>query len=257
MRFILLSLLLAALPAVAKPPPPSRVVWFTSADGVRLVATYYPVAAALAPAVILVPGFSQDRQSWSQFAVRCQTNGLAALALDLRGHGDSTRQSGPLGLLTLNYRDLTPQDFQSMALDVEAAFTWLTEQPEINDQRIAVAGASVGANVALRYAALNDEVAALLLLSPGLTYKGLRTDDVIQKYGPRPLRIAVGVGDAFAYESSKRLIEIRQETFPATKAERELLECQGGLHGTILFAGISKLAPALVTWLKQVLFGTP
>lgn len=249
--------ILATLLAPVGRAQDARLVRFKSSDGVGLVATYYPVPTNSAPAVILLHGYTKNRQEWSDFALLLQRAGLAALALDLRGHGDSTRQVTATGVEILDARNLLPSDFAAMTLDVDAAFNWLTDQPGINAHRIAVAGSSVSANVALRYAQFNDEVAALLLLSPGLTYRGLRTDNVMNRIGPRPLRIAVSVGDAYSYESSKRLIEIRHETYPATKPEEELLECGGPLHGVTMFTGIKKLAPALADWLQHALLAAP
>lgn len=245
--------LLSLLLAIAAVGPQSRPVRFTAADGLQLAATYYPVATNPAPAVILVHGFMKNRQEWSPFALLLQKNHIAALALDLRGHGDSTRRTTADGVESLDAQQLGGRDFTNMTLDVEAAFDWLTDQPGIDPRRIAIAGSSVGANVALRYAQFNPDVAALLLLSPGVLYKGLRTDDVMTRIKPLPLRIVVSVGDAYAYESAKRLIEVRHETYPDTKPDEELIECAGPLHGTHMFTGISKLAPLLVNWLQEVL----
>jgi pimeloyl-ACP methyl ester carboxylesterase len=236
----------------------TRTVRLNSADGVALSATYYPSPTTnSAPAVILLHGFTKNRQEWSNFALALQHAGIAALALDLRGHGDSTRQITPDGVETLEAKNLLPRDFVAMTLDVEAAYNWLADMPGINPHRIAIAGSSVSANVALRYVQFNDEVAALILLSPGTTYKGLRVDDIMARIRPVPLRIAVSAGDAYSYESSKRLMEIRHETHPTTKPDEELLECGGPLHGVTMFAGIKNLAPALVYWLKQVLLPAP
>ena len=137
---------------------------------------------------------------------------------------------------------------------VEAAASWLQDQPGIKKDRIAIAGASVGANVALRYAAVNEDIAAILLLSPGINYKGLRTDDVITSVGSRPLRIMVSRYDAFAFESSKRLVEIRKDAGQVAD-DKEMTVCSGNLHGTDMLTGVKKVPEILLAWFQQVLLG--
>lgn len=67
-----------------------RVV-FTGADGNRLVASRYEADAvgAPAPAALLLHGGGQTRHAWSATAARLAAAGFTAIALDLRGHGDS------------------------------------------------------------------------------------------------------------------------------------------------------------------------
>jgi len=223
-------------------------------DDVGIVGTFYPVPGDSIPAILLLPGFGKTRDEWAAFASYLQHNGIAALTIDLRGQGDSTRQVTAEGVAALNQRQFTTRDFQNMQLDVEAAASWLEEQPGIKKDRIAIAGASIGANVALQYAAVNEDIAAILLLSPGINYKGLRTDDVVTSVGNRPLKIVVSRYDSFAFESCKRLIEIRKDAGHVAD-EKELNACSGNLHGTDMLVGVKKLPEILLTWFQQVLLG--
>ena len=141
-----------------------------------------------------------------------------------------------------------------MLLDVEVAMDWLLDQPATDKHHTAIIGGSLGANVALRYAMFNEDLAALVLLSPGITYKDLRTDDVMQKLGPLPLRIAVSRNDPFAFESCKRLIEIRKEAGHSTDTN-ELIFCTGNLHGADMLKGVKDLPSILIDWLRQTLMG--
>lgn len=232
----------------------ARNIRLTTADDLAIYGTYYPVARNGAPAVVLVHRLGKDRAEWASFASQLQQNGIAALTIDLRGHGESTRKITATGATRLDYQQFTERDFKDMLLDVNAAFDWLQEQSGINKRRLAVIGSSMGANIALRYAAFNEELAALGLLSPGLTYRGVRTDDVIQKLGPASLRIFVSRHDAFAFESGKRLEQIRQET-GRSSGEKELIVCTGNLHGTEMLTGVRSLPALMLEWLKQVLLG--
>ena len=60
---------------------------FETPEGLRLVATGW--GDENAPAVLLLHGGGQTRQSWSGTAERLAASGRYAVALDMRGHGES------------------------------------------------------------------------------------------------------------------------------------------------------------------------
>ena len=233
-----------------------RQLRLATADDVGISAVYYPASTEPAPAVVLLHDVGQSRDEWATFAVLLQRTGIAALAIDLRGHGESTRRLTAQGPHRVDFHDFTPRDFEDMLLDVNAAVDWLAEQTGIDKHRIGVIGSSLGANVALRYAAFNEDLAALLLLSPGMTYRGLRADEPMRKLGPVPLRLVVSRMDPFYFESCKRLVEIRHEKDQSTPDPKEITICTGNLHGTEMLKGVNGLATLLVDWLKETLRGT-
>ena len=232
----------------------TRTVRITTTDDIGIIATYYPSDQQRAPAVLLLHDLSSNRSEWKDFALLLQRSGIAALAIDFRGHGDSTRKLTAAGPVELKLEDLTSRDLQDMPLDVEAAVGWLQSQSEIDKKHIALIGASFGANVALRYAALNEDLAGVAVLSPGLNYRGIRTDDVIRQLGAMPLRIFVSRYDAFAFESSKRLSELRKES-GIENADKELMVCTGSLHGVPMLQGVKGFPQILLSWCRQVLLG--
>ena len=250
---VALVLVAGAVPAFAQT---TRAVRLTTADDVGIIATYYPSERDRAPAVLLLHALNRNRSEWNDFALLLQRNGIAALTIDFRGHGESTRKLTAAGVVDLKFRDLTGRDLQDMLLDVEAAVDWLQAQAEIDKKHIALIGASFGANVALRYAALNEDLAGVAVLSPGINYRGLRTDDVILQLGVMPVHIFVSREDAFAYESSKRLIELRKESGIET-TDKELTLCTGALHGVPMLEGVKNLSQVLLNWCQQVLISAP
>lgn len=230
----------------------SRAVTFAAPDGVIVAATYTPVARTPAPAVVLVHGLGETRDAWSPLTGLLEKAGIATLAIDLRGHGESVRKLTTEGPLALNYREFRPIDFQDMMFDVNAGVDWLLEQPGVDKNRIAIVGASIGGNIVLRYATVNDDLAAIVVLSPGIVYRDVRADDVIGKIPNRPLRLLVAQNDAFAFESCKRLMEIRKELGQASD-QSEMKACAGNLHGTDLVRGVQGLADWLADWLALAL----
>jgi alpha-beta hydrolase superfamily lysophospholipase len=180
-------------------------ITLTTGDHVQLIGSYYD---APGDGVILLHQFQRNRESWDPFAKELQQRGLAAIAIDLRGHGES---EGSL-------QAFSDQDFQAMLQDAEAAATFLQKR----EKRVgAIVGASIGANTALRYSSVHKTPA--VLLSPGLTYHGIDINDTTSN---APTLIVAAKGDDYAYSSSVELE--RNNLF----GEHRLLVVKGSQHGT-------------------------
>jgi len=147
-----------------------EVVSFDATDGVRLKADYYPPPVAQrqdAPIVILLHGAGSERSVWEPLVGPLHEAGLAVLVPDLRGHGESATTASRL---QATQRD--PQLFRSMYADVRGAYDWLAQQPHVDRARFALVGVGSGGNVALRYAAEDRSVDALVCLSTRLSEMG-------------------------------------------------------------------------------------
>jgi len=176
-----------------------KQVSFLTDDKVLIVGTYYSPSPSnkntSAYAIILLHMLGRDRNDWNPLAssFRNSSNGYAVLSIDLRGHGESVNQNGK----AISFQSFSPNDFNRMVLDVKAAKQFLVTQKGINPNEIAIVGASIGANVALNYAASDPSIRAVVLLSPGLNYKGVITSDSIRKY-VNPIYMATGGKDPIA-----------------------------------------------------------
>ncbi|OYX01452.1 MAG: alpha/beta hydrolase [Caulobacter vibrioides] len=97
---------------------PHRTV-FRTADGLDLVADRY--GAPIRGGVLLAHGGGQTRHAWAKTAAALADRGWEAVALDLRGHGDSGRPAligaslgGLAGLLA--EAEIAPRSFSSITL---------------------------------------------------------------------------------------------------------------------------------------------
>jgi alpha-beta hydrolase superfamily lysophospholipase len=90
------------------------------------------------PGVLLVHGYSLDRQMMSVLARRLTNNGYGVLTIDLRGHGD-------------NHNPI-PDNLVPLLDDVASAVRYLRRQPMIDPSRIVLIGHSFGASLVLGYA---------------------------------------------------------------------------------------------------------
>jgi pimeloyl-ACP methyl ester carboxylesterase len=197
--FLVLS---AALTARAAPPP--EVVSLITRDGVQLRMTYFPSAkkagteeAKQVSPVILLHDHKATRAVFNSLAQRLQATGdakkgpaFAVVGVDLRGHGESTKQQFPNGEdATIDFAKPNKPGLIAMAAyDMEAVRSFLigkNDAGELNLNKLCIVGVGMGANVGANWA-LQDwlapplaigkqgqDVKALVLISPKWSYTGL------------------------------------------------------------------------------------
>jgi len=118
---------------VPSPVAPAIPVVIDSSPGVRLAATYWSGPSDDAPAILLLHGNGGSRAGAGDTALLLNRNGYAVLAIDFRGHGQSTPAGKSFGLFE--------------AEDAWAAFRWLRSRSPTG--RIGVIGYSLGGAAAL------------------------------------------------------------------------------------------------------------
>lgn len=234
-RAVLLAAIAVLALAPRAPAAQAQEVSFRTDDGVTVVGSLY-VPARPGPAVILLHAISRTREDWQPLATRLADAGFVALAIDLRGHG----ASGPLpegtGLENLN----------PMVGDVKAARAFLSTRREVTPNRIGIAGASIGANLAILYASGDPAVRSIVLLSPGIDYRGLRPEAALKKYGDRPAMLVASQEDNYSANSARQLTG-------SGPGARDLRILGGAGHGTTMLARQADLAGAIVDWFKRTL----
>jgi alpha-beta hydrolase superfamily lysophospholipase len=225
--FVLTTLITAlVLPGESRA---AQRVTFRTDDGVILTATWYEPPAR-GPAVILVHMLHRSRRDFDALASRLASEGIGALALDLRGHGDS---QGSIGT-----------DFAPMVADVKAARRFLIGRSDVSG-KIGLLGASLGANLVALAAADDPGVASLALLSPSLDYRGLRIETAMRKFGSRPVLMVVSDDDPYASRSAHDLEK-------GTRG-REILSLTGAGHGSTMLEREASLMGSLVDWFRRTL----
>lgn len=134
-------------------------VTFMTTDGVRLSAWYIP--SRTGAAVVLRHGATSTRSDTLDEAVVLAGRGYGVLATDARGHGGSGGVAMDWGW----YGDL----------DTAAAVTYLTHRPDVDADRIAVVGLSMGGEEALGAAAADPRIRAVV--AEGVSSRGTVADD--------------------------------------------------------------------------------
>ncbi|MDO8622072.1 MAG: alpha/beta fold hydrolase [bacterium] len=174
---------------------------FTTSDGVRIAGHWYTVEQPVGWALLLhmMPA---AKESYGQLAEELERRGIASLAIDFRGHGES--QGGQAG-----YVRFSDAEHQMKIHDIEAAVGWLREQGA-RDEATVLVGASIGANLALQHLADHGAIPAAVLLSPGLDYRGVKTETLAQRVAP-PQRVFLAAGgedDDYSTETVRTLVAI-------------------------------------------------
>ena len=161
---------------------------------------------------------------WDAAASQLSDAGFAVLALDFRsGERDRrvcARRAGGKGVLR--------------------------ERPEVIGNSLGIAGASIGANLAVLDAADDPGVLSIALLSPGIDYKGLRTDAAMKKFGARPALLVGSTKDPYARSIDPSTDHDRSG--PARSAPHRL----GGARHRAACAR-SRVDRRLVDWFKRTL----
>ncbi|MCI0393510.1 MAG: alpha/beta fold hydrolase [Chloroflexi bacterium] len=220
------------------PPEPQDTaapedVTIEASDGLAIQATFYPASATgRAPGVMLLHMNGGQRQDWDQIAPQLAKAGYAVLAVDMRGHGETGGSS----------------DWQQTPDDLQQVWAYFTGRKDVDPERTAIVGASIGSSMALLAAVAEPAIRTVVLLSPGLNYFNVTTDDAITAYGERPVLIVASEEDTESAESARTLSEL-------ALGEVQLEMVQGAGHGTAMFDAQPELLDLILAWLDAHLKG--
>lgn len=214
-------------------------VTFKTPDFVTIVGDWnFPNGAK--KAVLLLHMMPAVRQSFEPLTKELNKAGFSTLAIDLRGHGESTDLNGK----KLDYKLFKYADHQASKLDVDAALNFLKTKG-FAEKDIGFVGASIGANLALDALYRYKDTQKAVLLSAGLDYRGVKTEPAIKGLNPgQQVWLVTAQDDEYSAESSIKLHEIKKEGTEITIFKSED-------HGTDLFQSEPTLVANMVKFLGQ------
>ncbi len=198
------------------------------------------------PAVLVVHGFSGNRQLMYGFGYTLAKNGYVAALIDFAGHGASL--------------DRLPDSFagdaqyQKLAANIATALAHLRAQPFVDPERVAILGHSMGASAVSRYGSAHGDVPVTIALSLGNFGRQLPNDPS----RPRNFLILVGANEfaGFIQGSTAALTAAYPDGAPgvtygdfADGTARRLIYAPGVEHISILFS--HDVYREMVRWLDQ------
>ncbi len=191
-------------------------VKLTARDGVEIAGLWWDKGGGRS--ALLLHMMPATKESWIPLAEQLSAKGLNVLAIDFRGHGESGGG---------DYRKFSDDEHGWYFDDAKAAKAWLrSKYPE---GELVVAGASIGANVAIYLLAENSDVRRVVALSAGQNYHGINAEQATV---------------AFRSESQKLLLiaslddgdnSVQNQLLHELCLGSELLIVSEGGHGTDLF----------------------
>lgn len=232
-RLWALGVVAAALVVFTQPglDAAGRAITLRTADGRTVSGLIMDARDRPAPAVVLVPMLGRSKDDWQATAQRLADANISALAVDL-----------PSNVLPEDPAELARwQDV------VGAAVAYLATRPsEVLPGSIGVAGASLGANLAVVASAADPSIRSIALVSPSLDYRGVRIESLLTQYGARPALLMASLHDPYAARSVRTLAreaagrrEVRWSSVPA--------------HGTVLLSRDAEMVRSLVEWFQLTL----
>lgn len=210
-------------------------------DGVILVGDWYTPDAPNGWCTLLLHMMPADRSSWSVFADMLVQKGWSVLAIDLRGHGESTQSVNG----TMDYHTFTPAEHRASEADVETSLTWLREH-NFSQSNIVLVGASIGANLAFQTLARHGDIPTAVLLSSGDDYHGILTTADADKIQPaQALLLVASDEDQLSAESVPRLHN-------TLRCHKYMMMLSGAGHGTTMFARAPQLLDDVTGWMEDI-----
>lgn len=205
-----------------------------TSDGIDILGTYTPTLNSNNTVVLLLHQLRKDRTIWNILVKKLSEKGFNCVTIDFRGHGKSGGGS---------WEDFTDDQFQGMIHDVEAAGEYIRKRfPTAN---IALIGSSIGANLALNYVT-SANTSSVVLISPGLDYKGIKTEAVANNYS-RPIFLAASSDDE---NSSMEAIQRIASLVTTPEVDLKIVTYSDAGHGVHMFSVHPDLLDQIVSWLR-------
>lgn len=188
------------------------------------------------PAVILIHQGGSDHTEWDFIVPHLLTLNYVVFAYDVRGHGKSDKVKDIYTLF--NDPKLAPQDLAT-------AIQYLKSRNDINDERIAVVGSSIGANLA-NVAIINLGIKSAVAIS-GKTSAVKNLSENVQLNMKSVFYIS-------SNESNGERAKWAKELFDLTKPPHKIsIISDSQSHGVSIFKDDPEVLTDTLKWLKETL----
>lgn len=177
----------------------NRIVTVHTEDGLELTADLYEPSHGdvkkrrKSAGVVLLGPFLESRQVYSELAVGLCGRGMVVLSVDVRSSGSSAVGS-----------TFDPTSIGKLTFDARGSLEFLASCPSVDPKRLAILGTSITARNALMGASQDENVNALVLISPVLDTSGF---EVLRNCDFRPVLEIVSLQDTVSVTQVNHLRE--------------------------------------------------
>lgn len=196
--------------AVAPPPAvassPAVTVTFPTDDSVTISASLRVGRPGSTP-IVLVHQLGSARAEWEPLVAKLAAAGLTTLAIDLRGHGESTAGAAT-NTRTYAYDSFSDADWRATPKDVQAAIAFLASREDLWPGHVVLVGSSIGGTACIAAAADDPRVVRMVVLSPGRAYHGFDAILPASRLGGREVLVFHAADEAPSAETASVLDRI-------------------------------------------------
>ncbi|MDQ7772157.1 MAG: alpha/beta fold hydrolase [Elusimicrobiales bacterium] len=245
---VICALILLAAPARAQSQRAEEAVTFQAADGWNIHADYLPPEEG-APVVLLLHAHKSSSAEWRTFQAQLKRYGYGWLAPDLRGHGRSVTDPAGSTVTWKNFRHSgADNEYNKMIRDVDGALVFLSTRA-VATERVIMAGSILGANLAIKTAAIYKEIPKVIAVSPVLNVNDVLVVNPLRAYGRKPLLMMAGANRERQFKEFQLLNDIAKISCGAENVTT-LVEAKG--FGAELVNRYS--ARRIMDWLRNSSF---
>jgi dienelactone hydrolase len=224
----------------------AETVSITTDDGKALRCKYFAAAQSNSPGLILLPDTRCDASNFGSIPANLNKAGFAVLAMDLR-YKDIIAKAGDRNkqISTIQKQDLMPL----VKYDTKSGINFLADKKEVDPNRIALIGTSLGSRVAI-ISGVDYNIKALVLISLSgelafPDYKPIK--QLLSDYGEKPILFMTATKD---WGGNYKAAEDNKRYYDWKNGKKELKIFSGSGHGIDLLK--KKEAIEFVTaWLKS------
>lgn len=220
-------------------------IYYKTGDGVTIVGDWY-TSPTMIGGMLLLPMMRESRSSWAALQRSLAKLGIASLSIDLRGHGESIKGWNEA---IMDYRQFVDAQHQESITDAMAGIDWIKGRG-MGSERIAVGGASFGANLALWLMNESPSLSCGVVLSAGANYRG--TDAV---GFAKNLLVSQSVFMAASDEDKESFLDTKK-AFDAAYCEKKVfMPYKGAGHGTDILKKDPILNDKIADWVWNIFRG--
>ncbi len=161
------------------------------------------------PLVILMHSLGNNKNAYPALVQNLKAKNIATLALDSRGHNQSTTRLNGKRTYWHNYANSVYAKYPD---DIIETLDYLKEHYiALDTTKVGILGADVTANASIIAATKGKfDFKTIVLISPTMSFKGLDTPTFLVKYGVKPIMIIVTKTDTHHYKNALELKKYAQ-----------------------------------------------
>lgn len=167
-------------------------IFVQTEDGWKIHFKYKKPKTSELETIILIHSQKSTYTEFKKWFKMIEIYGYGWASIDLRGHGISTYK---VDGTTQSYKDFAVSGFDNeynkMIRDIDACVIHLSSMG-ITEDKIILLGINLGANLAIKYAAINSKIKSIIVINPSININDILSINPIRLYNDRPILFVVG-----------------------------------------------------------------